>query len=111
MAQSGSAFVWGTKGRGIEARHADSRIAGQLQLHAQDGGMTVSANKFHAYMRGWRHGAGFHSMDTKFTSHPTLATTYTQGWEDGRRARALASQRAAKQFSYKPSILRNSSDD
>ena len=75
--------------------------------------MPDGINKFHAYMRGWRHGSSLHQVDTKFQSHPKLGATYDQGYQDGRVARAKASQHAAKQFNYTPSILRlcKDSDD
>lgn len=64
-------------------------------------------DRFHAYMRGWGHGARAQAADNKFLLHGTLCTYYEAGYADGLKARGEAAKRASERFGYEPSPLRD----
>lgn len=70
-----------------------------------------AANQYHAYMQGFRDGAGISAMEPSFTQHskPYMKTAYEDGYNDGCRERQKASAVASVRYNYTPSILRTCS--
>lgn len=64
--------------------------------------------RFHAYDRGWKHGAWGKSQAEEFVNHTTtkLKEEYLQGWKDGHEAKRQARESAMKRIGYVPSVLR-----
>ena len=64
-----------------------------------------NANRYHAYMQGWRDGAQMRAKRDIHTMH-RLLPDYLAGYDDGVIARGHASHEATARFGYEPSILR-----
>lgn len=67
-----------------------------------------AANRWQAYMKGWKAGAGVKAMDPMIEQHPDndLRKAYSLGYADGRIAHNNAGTRATELFGYTPSVLR-----
>ena len=59
-----------------------------------------------AHIRGWSDGASVRAMRPEFTSHPTLAGVYDEGYSAGRLARSKMAEAAQVKFGVELSVLR-----
>lgn len=66
------------------------------------------ANRYHAYLQGWRCGAKGGTPDAKITGHHAelLAAAYIAGLRAGRLAFNHAARYATREYGHTPSILR-----
>ena len=72
-----------------------------------------AANRYEAYMRGWKDGASIKAMRQEMTAlapKAPLRLSYEDGYTDGRTARAAASQYATRVTGHEPTILRLQAD-
>lgn len=71
-------------------------------------GNVEAANLYQSYMKGWRDGAAFKSLDENFRKHEnaSLREAYGRGYSDGRVAMNSASHSASERYGYSPTILR-----
>lgn len=67
---------------------------------------TDAANRYHAYLRGFRDGASGHCTRREFGGHPTLGDVYREGRTAGQNALGVALDVASERLGYRPSILR-----
>lgn len=68
-----------------------------------------AANKYHAYMQGWRDGAAARAMrhsPVEREKDAELTAIYGRAYEEGRREAGVAARRASRIFKYKPSFFR-----
>jgi len=70
----------------------------------------ASANRWRAYISGWRVGARQGAPDPKATGHADrgIADAYQAGYDDGSRAFGAAALLATELYGYVPSVLRES---
>lgn len=73
---------------------------------ARPPGPLAMCDEFAAYIRGWSDGASVRVMRPEFTSHATLATSYNEGYADGRKARNMAHVAASEKYGRKVSVVR-----
>jgi len=81
------------------------RVNEEVMCHER----TQAHELYMSYGRGWRDGAVNKAIDEKFSKHPTrldLTKAYMAGYEDGEMDRQIATNRAARNYGYVPSILR-----
>ena len=69
--------------------------------------MDTAHGKFSYYMKGWRHGASLQPQDPRAAGSKEYGAQYVQGYEDGSKARSAASRKAAANFGYRPSVLKD----
>lgn len=64
------------------------------------------ANRWHAYMHGWKDGAV--NREARIKAHPDkgIVDAYNSGYDDGRRACEEAAAAATQRTGYSPRILR-----
>lgn len=67
------------------------------------------ANRYHAYMEGWRDGAGIRAMRSEFDGH-RLRVDYEDGYAAGAKARSVARDEASARYHHEPSIMRLQDD-
>ena len=67
-----------------------------------------NADRYHAYVRGWRHGATGRAKDPRFQDHKEqqIRGAYEDGEHDGQIASRKMAEHARKTFDHTPSILR-----
>ena len=66
-----------------------------------------SANRYHSFMRGFRHGSGGKAPDKRHLDHVTLRTPYLEGFDMGQFAYGSAMKTAIAAFGFTPSVLRD----
>lgn len=64
--------------------------------------------RFHAYSRGWAHGAGGRPQDPDFVNsqEPVLKEEYQNGYKQGHDARTAMHAETARRCGYQPTVLR-----
>lgn len=63
------------------------------------------ANRYHAFLEGWRDGAATKAMRPEFKGH-RLGVDYEDGYHVGYVARGAAADEAAKRYGHRPDFLR-----
>lgn len=71
-----------------------------------------AANRYQAYIKGWKCGAKGSTPDPAATGHADrgISSAYRLGVADGHLAFNAAATDAAKRFSYEPSPLRGTNE-
>jgi hypothetical protein len=69
-----------------------------------------AANRWHAYMHGWRDGAATRAM--RIERHPDagIIEEYNRGYTDGYVARQDAAKAASARIGHEPAILRTQAE-
>ena len=69
---------------------------------------SIAAGRYHAYFRGWAHGAGLRALDSTFTNNENLfmRKEYAAGYRAGTTARRRMSSRLEARTGHHPSLLR-----
>ena len=67
---------------------------------------TAAANRYQAYLMGWRRGAAGGVVSAEKLAHPMLGATIATGLRDGRMAAATAARWAVREYGYRPSVTR-----
>ncbi len=65
-----------------------------------------AANRWHAYMQGWRDGAATRAVRIKDHPDTGIVDEYNLGYTDGYVARQEAAKAASARIGHQPSILR-----
>lgn len=67
-----------------------------------------AANLYHSYLKGWRDGAAFRTINPQFRDHENakIRAAYEKGYSEGRVALNEAGRVASQSYGHVPSILR-----